>query len=850
DEGCLPAILVIASFLEVQDPRERPLEKQEAADNAHAKFEHPTSDFLSCLRLWQFYHHLRDTLSKSQLRKACVENFLSANRLREWTDTYRQLIEVVRGLPSLRRPAPPPAAEKTAAKPQRRRRRGKSQPAASQALPREQSGSVHLEKLAEGDLSVPPGDDPVLNQQADAIHRALMTGLLGNLALKAEGRHEYQGAGGQKLHLWPGSALFSRSPKWVMAAELVETTRRYARTVARINPEWIEPLAGHLIRKSWGDPWWDAERRSAVTTERVMLYGLPIVPRRIVGYGRINPERARDLFLQHALVEGDFETSGRFLARNRELIEQIEQEQARRRRMDLLAGEEARFVFYEARVPPEVVDGASFEKWRKQAEQQQPDLLVMTRRDVVRPDADDEDDAEFPVGLHVGGMNLPLSYHLEPGDERDGITVTVPQEGLNQLQPESLGWLVPGLVEQKIVALIRSLPKAKRRMLVPAPDTAREVLALLKFGEGDMLVQVARKLQELAGEPLEAGDFNVEELPRHLRMNVQVVDSEGSELAQGRNLSELRQKFGRAAAASFSAAGESEWNRDDLIDWSIGDLPESVTVERSGVTMTGYPALVDAEGRNSASLRVFDSAERASRAMRTGLVRLFLLQSGRGIRRHVSSLPGLNQMALVSKSIAGLQLKEGLEILTANRAWFQGEPLPRNEEQYRRQLKLARGRLGLAIQDIASLLPEILNTAHEVRMRLSRATVPQWQPAVDDMKSQLARMVHARFLTETPWEWLVQFPRYLQAIGVRLDRLEAGGLSRDSQLSADVSRRWQECRALGEQLEQQARFDAAWEYYRWMIEEYRVSLFAQKLGTAITVSEKRLDRQWKKVGRE
>ena len=853
EEGCLPAILVIASFLEVQDPRERPLDKQQAADAAHAQFEHPDSDFLGCLRLWQFYHHLREKLSRNQLRKACGENFLSANRLREWADVYRQLAEVVRGLaiPVTTTGEGAPAGRENT-RPSRRRGRQNSsggQETAGQGtsggLSAKKTGGVETLRLPPGDLTVPPEKDPVLNDQADAIHRALMTGLLGNLALKGEG-NEYTGAGGQKFMLWPGSALFSRRPKWVMAAELVETTRRYARVVARINPDWIEPLAGHLVKRTWGDPWWEAERRSAVTSERVVLYGLPIVPRRVVRYGRINPERARELFLQHALVEGDFETKGRFLARNRELIEQIEQEQARRRRMDLLAGEEARFAFYDARVPLDVTDGASFEKWRKQAEQANPGVLVMQREDVVNPDVKDLDDREFPSGLQISGMTLPLSYHLEPGDERDGITLTVPQEGLNQLAPERLGWLVPGLLEQKIVALIRSLPKAKRRMFVPAPDTARDVMARLTFGQGDMLAEVARTLTQLSGEPLERSEFQESELPRHLRMNVQVVGADGEELAQDRDLRALRRQFGQAAAASFTAANDSDWNRDGIREWTLDALPETVTVERGGVAMTGYPALTDAG--DSAALRVFDSAERAAQEMRTGLRRLFLLQCGRGIRQNVRSLPGLQKLALLAAAIPDLSLEEDLVTLIADRAWFQGEPLPANEAAFRNQLKLARGRIGLAVQDVAELLPQILETGQAVRMRLSRAKkTPKWKPAVDDMRSQLQHLLHATFLTTTPWEWLVQFPRYLQGIETRLDRLEAGGIERDSQMAVAVVRRWQQCLAAQEHQREQAGYDAALEYFRWMVEEYRVSLFAQKLGTAITVSEKRLDRQWKKV---
>ncbi len=467
-ENCLHEVLIIASALELQDPRERPLDKQQAADAAHEQFKHEDSDFLSYLKLWDFYHKLRNDVSRSRLRKACRQHFLSYNRLREWADIYQQLLRLV---------------EEAGFKLQKRK------------------------------------DD------FEAIHRALLTGLLSNIAYRAE-TYEYTGAGGTKFQLWPGSGLFEKKPKWVLAAELVETNRRYLRTVAKLNPNWIEPLAGHLINKSHSEPHWDAEAGSVMAFEKVSLFGLTIVPRRRVRYGPIDPQKSRELFIQHGLVEGEMETRLEFFAHNQKLLEEVAGMQAKSRQRDLLLGEEAQYDFYDKRLLAEVFDVPSLERWWKDAKCREPRLLYMSKSDLLKEGGEVLADEDFPNALTIDRMRLRLEYHLEPGSAEDGITLVVPKEGVNQLEPQRLGWLVPGLLEEKITALIKSLPKDLRRCFVPAPDTAKEVLKVLHFGQGDMTAEVAKVLSRIAGEPILPTAFDTSRLPSHLRMNVRVVDQD------------------------------------------------------------------------------------------------------------------------------------------------------------------------------------------------------------------------------------------------------------------------------------------------------------------------------------
>ena len=788
DENCLHEILIIAAALELQDPRERPIEKQQAADEAHEQFRDPESDFLSFLKLWDFYHKLKEEQSHSRLRRACVQNFLSYNRLREWADIFRQLRQLV---------------EESGIKPHPRK------------------------------------DDSA------AIHRALLPGLLSNIAMRSDS-HEYTGAGQQKYFLWPGSGVFEKKPKWIISAELIETSKRYARTVAKISPNWIEPAAPHLVKKSWSDPRWNGEAASAVAAEKVTLFGLTIVPRRSVHYGKIDPEHSRTLLLQYGLVEGDININVDFLAHNRKFIDDLEQQQARSRRYDLIPSQEQQFAFYDQRIPEDVYDGVSLKKWWKVASRKTPTLLNMRLEDFFDTQSEEIDASEFPDAINMGKMQFPLEYHLEPGAEEDGVTVSIPQESLNQLSPQRLGWLVPGLLEEKVAAMIKALPKAVRRMLVPAPETAKQVVSKLEFGKGSFEETVAEMLSQISGERITADQFEIQRLPQHLQMNIRVLDQGGDAIAVNRNLTQLRQEYGSKAASSFTALSDDHWSQTGLTDWTFGEFPAEVQIQHDQLSLTGFPSLVDEQ--TSVALCLRDAPERAAYETRFGLRRLFILSEHKRLKAQVEHLPDLNRISLYATAIGGINLREQLVELLAERTLFgKKEQLPRNEAQYRQLVKEWRNQIPVAAQDLASLLPGLFEQYHKMKLTLDKTKVPAWSEPLHDMRAQLNAMINNRFLVSTPYPWLQQFPRYLQGMEMRLSKLGGTGLKKDIANIRSISRYFELYSQRARQHHEREIVDPQLIKFRWMLEELRVSLFAQKLGTALKVSPKILDQQWAAV---
>lgn len=816
--SCLHDVLIVAAAMEVRDPRDRPVDKQQAADEAHKQFVHPESDFLTFLKIWDFHQRLKQDLSRSRLRRACRQSFLSFERLREWSDVFRQLRRLVEesGMKVGPRNLDLLAVE------------GKTVDA--RTAKREKRELTRFDRTA-----------------YDRFHQALLSGLLANVAYKADpDKHEYTGAGGQKLQLWPGSGLFEMKPQWIVAGELIETGRRYARTVARIRPEWIEPLAGHLVKRTYSDPQWSAASGSAVASEKVTLFGLPVVPRRQVRYGRIDAVRSRWMFIQHGLVEGEIETRAPFFIHNQQLLEEVEALQARSRRSDLLLGEDARYDFYDRRIPAEVVDLPSCDKWRKQAERSAPRILFMSKGDLLRADADAVDDAAFPATMDVGTMCVALDYHLEPGAEEDGVTLTVPRAAVSQLDRRRLGWLVPGLLEEKVAALIRTLPKAKRRMFVPVPDTARDAVSRLEFGRGDVLESLVAALKTISDEPLSPDDFDADALPNHLRLNIRVVDDAGRAVAKSRDLAELRREVGTDDAAGLVGVNDPRFNRDGIVAWDFGDLPAAVHLNSGGVAMQAYPSLADAG--DSVSLRLADTPQRAAIDTRAGVRRLFVLTNRRAIKAHVDNLPRLNELTLQSASIAGFDLRRQLTDLIGDRALFaDAASPPRTAAAFSELSKLARNRISLAAQDAAAVVPNLFAARSRARKTVRSGNAPQWQYAIQDVESQLEGLFGPACLTGVHWNWLCQVPRYCEAIVHRLEKLPGGGLARDRKLHAELEPHQLRFIERRRSHKEQGIHDPHLEHFRWMLEEFRVSLFAQKLGTAVSVSPQRLDAQWEKV---
>jgi ATP-dependent helicase HrpA len=830
-EACLADILIIAAALEVQDPRERPQDKQQAADEAQAKFADADSDFLSYLKLWDFIHRLKSDLTRGQLRKACRQSFLSETRIREWQDVHRQLLEMVAqfglrgggrkydGTPTL------PSSGSLASAASQEQPMGFADLQQSRLSLRERTSF----RGAKGDIAY------------TAIHRSLLAGFLSNIATKTDAS-EYLAAGGNKFFLWPGSGTFGSRPKWIVAAELVETTKRYARTVAKIDEEWIEPLAMHLVNRSHSEPVWDRRSATVLASEKVTLFGLTIIPHRRVRYAHIDPVAARKLFLQHALVEGDYDTKAPFFPHNARVREEAARLAAKTRRRDMLVEDDAIHAFYQSRLPAEVVDGASLDKWRKEAEGKNPRILRMNADDLFPEEADVEP-LDFPEKLEIDRLKLPLEYHFEPGAEQDGITVTVPREALPQLTPERADWLVPGLMTEKVEALIRSLPKQVRRELGPAPQVAVKVAGELRFGQRPLLPSVAELLTKAAGVRITPDMFAADKLPPHLLLNVRVVDEKGKKLSEGRDVVALREQVGVKPEEAKPRAEEAAWHRDGLKSWDFDTLPQRLDVKRSGVVLTKYPALLD-QGE-SVSLRLLDSAAEAEKQTRGGARRLFAIAENRELKAQVQWLPGLDKLKLWGAPLAEERpLTEQLMDLLADRALF-GDGLfaglPRSRTDFEELVRARRKHIVPAVQEVTKLVTPLFEAYHEARLALETARPAAWKYALDDIRDQLALLLPRNFLTTQPWEWLQHFPRYLKAISLRLKKL-ASALSRDKtnyDLVAPRVQAWRD--RAGRQFATDAEHGQL-ALYRWMLEELRVSLFAQELGTSIPVSPQRVDR--------
>lgn len=790
---CLREVLVIASALSIQDPRERPLEAQQAADTAHARFQDERSDFLSFLKLWEDFHEQRKHLSQNKLRAYCREHFLSYLRLREWHEIHQQLQMWVSDI------------------------------------------GFRSNQVAAGYAE---------------IHRALLTGLLGNIAFKADKDH-YLGARNIKLQIFPGSALFKKRPKWIMAAELVETSRLYARCVAKIEPEWIESLAPHLVKRHYFEPHWEKRPAQVVAYERVTLYGLTPIPKRPAHYGPLNPEEAREIFIRQALVSGDYETRAPFYQHNHALFQEVEELEHKSRRRDVLVDEEILYQFYEERIPAGIYNGARFERWRQQAERDNPRLLFLSREDLMRHSAEAVTATRFPEQLMVKGLPLALSYHFEPGYPLDGVTLTVPLPVLSQLEVGHFQWLIPGLLTEKIICLIKALPKSLRRNFVPAPDFAKACVQALDPKQGSLLDRLAHQLQTMTGVTLPATAWQDVDLPPHLQMNFRLVDEAGKELAMSRDLLALQQEWAHKAQRSFRSWDEGGLSREGITQWDFGDLPEQIELERHELTLKGYPALQD-KG-TSVSLVVMDSLEAAQKVTRLGLRRLFMLALSQQVKYLRKNLPGIQEMSLRYTRIpttpgekevpsprpSGENLTNELIQGIIDRAFILDRPLIHSAEAFAARKEEGCSDLMITANTFCHLVREILKEYHDVTKQLSGNLPLAWLHSIGAIREQLTHLVYHGFITQTPPEWLVHLPRYLKAIRLRLAKLQENP-GRDKQRQAEIDPLWEACRQRPEAQHQGGENNSALETYRWMLEEYRVSLFAQELGTAQPVSAKRL----------
>ena len=784
-ENCLAEVLIIAAALSVQDPRDRPFDRAEAADRAHQPFQDERSDFMAYLKIWAFFDEaIKHRKSNRKLADQLQAHFLSQRRLREWRDIHGQLAALT------------------------------------------------------GEMGLRENEIPATFEQ---IHRALLAGLLGNLGFKND-EGEYLGARGIKFTIFPGSVLRKAQPKWVMAAELVETTRLYARCVAKIDPDWIERIAGDRVKRHYFDPHWEKDRAMVAAYERVTLYGLTIVPKRSVHYGPINPREAREIFIQRALVEGDYATSAKFFRQNQMVIKEVQALEHKARKRDVLVDEHTLFAFYDAAVPLHIHNGAAFDAWRSEAEQSHPQLLYLTREYLMRHSAMDITEAQFPETLRVGDVTFKLQYRFEPAHPLDGVTVTVPLHLLNTLDDTPFDWLAPGMIRDKVAAYLKALPKTLRRNLFPIPE---QVTAFLTGSDASrpFVAALANFVRQRAGQPVAADVWDGAEIAAHLKMNFKVIDDAGRELAGGRDLAVLKAQLGQAAQLTFAKA-ETGLERDNIRVWDCGDLPEQLAFTRNGRKLTGYPALVD-QG-DSVAIQLFDVKSAADAAMRLGVARLMRLALKEQMKQLQKNLRGFEQAAMQLRGVAGVDdLREDVITAITDRAFIGEDALPRSLKDYEAQLKRARTRLPAVSEGACRLLAAIGVAYHQLSLAVGADPVtrgPLARPAAD-IKAQLSRLIFKGWFAATPWEQLSHLPRYLQAMQKRLEKYPRD-YERDARHAATIGGWWKRYDALLEKQTQAGAVDARLQQVRWQLEELRVSLFAQELKTPYPMSYKRLEKFW------
>lgn len=801
-EGCLREILIIASVLSIQDPRERPMDKREAADSAHAKFKADDSDFMSYLKLWEWYEQaLKGKKSNKDLLNQCHQNFLSFLRLKEWRELHQQLLEMVE------------------------------------------------------EMDFKPNDKEASYEQ---VHRALLSGLLGNIGFKDGESETYAGARGIRFTIAPGSALKKNRPKWVMAAELVDTTKLYARVVAKIDPDWIELIANEggsrdLTNSDYTDPRWDRKTAQVVAWERVSLYGLTIVPKRRVHYGPINPTEAREIFIREALANMEFDTRAPFFEANRRLIAEVEALEHKARRQDVLVDEYQLFAFYDKVVPPiagpgqqeqyRIYNGAAFEKWRQDAEKSNPKVLYLTRESLMRHGASAITEVQFPERMVIDGETVPLKYRFEPGHVLDGVTATIPLALLNQLDATVAEWLVPGMVRDKITALIKALPKTLRRVCVPVPEFVTGFLEA-KNPQQPLLPALAEFIQHKTGLKLKPEEFDLAGLEAHHLMNFSVVDEKGRELGMGRDWNLLKKKLGSAAQLTFRT-GSPGIEKSGLKQWDFGDLPQTLTFSKDGRQLTGYPGLED--NTDSVAIKLFDTPEAATVSHRKGVCRLMRFELKEQMKQLEKGLPGFNQYALLLRAIMNPdQLREDMLQAIADRAFIAEDELPRTNAEFMQLKTRARTRLPAVTEALTRQAQLIANEYQVLTTQLQKMT-PVTQKIKRECEQQLQGLLYQGFFSRTPWEQLPHLPRYLKAIKMRIDKyptsIERDG--RHAQALAQMEQRWQQ------KIEQLRKahlpVTSQLQEFAWQLQELRVSLFAQELRTPYPVSIKRLEKLWQEM---
>ncbi len=835
---CMAEMLIIVSALSIQDPRERPLEVRELANKAHERFADKQSDFLTYLNIWDSFQRERDKkLSNKQLVQWCHQYFLSHLRMREWRELHAQLTEI--------------AVEMGLTSKENAFRQPENLSVFEQS---DISSDLDLSaKLKQKQLDKKNHRANIKAKKEasfEQIHRALLTGLVANVGQKSPDANDYIGARGSHFHLFPASSVFKAKPKWVMAAELTETSKLYARDVASIQPEWIEQETPHLVRYHYFEPHWEQKRGEVVASERVTLYGLTVLPRRPVAYGRVAPDEARELFIRGALVAQECDLQAAFFVHNKKLIKEVIDLENKSRKQDILIDDEILYEFYNQRLPENVVSGSlkkpladirTFETWLKHVDEATQKRLFLTRNDLMQHAAAHVTEEQFPKFWKTADGKFKLSYRFEPHHPLDGVTVSLPLTVLNRINSASLEWLVQGMIREKLQLLIKALPKQIRRICVPVPEFITHFLNQNPDQNAPILPQLAQAIAKYAGdmrllEQIDLDEWAAFRLPEHCYFNLRIVDDGGQELAMGRDLVQLQQQLGQVASMTFRD-NTQEFERDNIKTWDIGKLPESVKFARGKQQLTGYIGLQQEKDGNIA-LRLFDTELAAEQSHRKGVIALIQLQLKDHMKDLNKGIQGFTQAAMLLKHIAPDTLKDDLTAAICDRAFIGDDELPRNEKAFKEQIKRAKSRLPAVKEAVSRYLGEITTAYTELNAKLGK------HPLTPLIRERLNVLLGVGFASRTPWAQWARLPVYIKAMSLRLDKY-SGNPARDAAREADI----QELEAmLAEKLASLARqnlpVSGSLNAFGWQIEELRVSLFAQELRTPSPVSVKRLLKEW------
>jgi ATP-dependent RNA helicase HrpA len=786
DWHCLSEMLIIVSALSIQSPKERPQEAQEKADKTHAEFEDDHSDFLWYVNFWNFYRKQAKKLSKGQLRKMCGQKFVSYLRMLEWQEIHRQLSRL--------------------------------------------TADMNLSRNSQA-------------AEYQNIHCALLSGLLSHVAVKTD-TNEYLGARNIKLHIFPGSGQFSKTPKWMVAAELAETTRLYARVVAKIDSQWLLNVGKHLLQRNYSEPYWDAKAQQVSGYEKVMLFGLTVVARNRINFGPVDPEEARHIFIRHALVYEELNSKAEFYKHNHQVIEEIKQLEKKSRRIDIL-DDEAIYQFYDSRVPEGIYATAQFEKWRKQKEQSDHEYLYMDSAEIMLHQADAVTELSYPDNLAINHIQLPLSYQFEPGHESDGISIDIPLHVLNQIDEHHLQQLVPGMLKEKIEVLLRSLPKRIRRQLVPIPETVKECMQHIDTDASSITRNLSEYFFRRKGIEIKDEDWKQTELPEHLKMNIRVLDQDSNVLSSGRCLHQLKSDLTTHMEESLTQLPNIQDSEESFTQWEFDDLPEVVETEVNELTIKAYPALVD--NHDSVLIQHFDTEKKASQYMHYGLLRLYSLVLSKDLKYLKKNLPKLDKIKLYYAALGSVdEMVESILYAVLEQLFLPDGKMARTKAEFDTSIKQGVPKLIETGNELCGLVTDILKRHHEITITMKASMQPSSLRAFADIKEQLSMLIYDGFAEETALVYLKSMPRYLDAIQKRLEKLSYSP-EKDASKLAQLKPLWDEWMQLIEKNSATDNISEELDEFHWLLEEFRVSLFAQELKTAMPVSQARLLKQLKNI---